>query len=108
VVFNGIRVHGVYFPVVPSIDYQAVGEMGGVEFIPILEMKLCPKCVGERYVCCDLCLHFKFNGDKMGRYTGDGWCKLRKEPSDPAEVCDDFHCGDLKPKKKKQQQEKSK
>lgn len=63
-------------------------------------MKLCPKCE-EIAICCDFCLHFEFNGDQQGRYTGDGYCKLLKIPQDPGNVCDDFHCEDLKPKKKK-------
>jgi hypothetical protein len=64
-------------------------------------MKLCPKCGDPRFVCCDFCLHFEFNGDNKGCYTGDGYCKLHKAPQDPGNVCEDFHCQDLKPKKKK-------
>lgn len=57
-------------------------------------MKLCPKCEPEVGPVCDFCKHFDFNGDATGAYTGDGWCRLHKEPRDPASGCDDFHCRD--------------
>ncbi len=53
---------------------------------------LCPKC-DERFTCCDHCLHYQFNGDDRGRYTGDGYCTLHKKPMDPGDDCDDYHCG---------------
>lgn len=54
-------------------------------------MKLCSKC-DTRATCCDFCTHYDFNGDQLGRYTDDGYCKLHKRRSEPEYVCDDFHC----------------
>jgi hypothetical protein len=53
---------------------------------------LCSKC-DERYTCCDHCLHYDFNSDEQGRYTGDGWCKLHNRAMDPGDDCDDYNCG---------------
>jgi hypothetical protein len=55
-------------------------------------MKFCSECVGEDGACCDFCTHYDFNGDEKGVYTGNGKCVLRKEDSEPYEVCDDFEC----------------
>lgn len=55
-------------------------------------MVFCDDCVGEGGACCDFCAHYNFNADSQGRYTGDGYCRLLGEPSDPGEVCDNFHC----------------
>lgn len=41
---------------------------------------------------CDFCRQFDFNGDEAGCYTGDGWCRLHAQPTDPTESCERFHC----------------
>jgi len=42
---------------------------------------------------CDFCKHYNFNGDKLGRYTGNGRCILHDEPSEPYDYCEeDFYC----------------
>ena len=60
-------------------------------------MKFCPECDPD-YSCCDFCKYYKFNPDRNGAYTGDGWCKLHLEQMDPCDICDEFHCEDLKDK----------
>lgn len=56
-------------------------------------MKFC----GEGCVdACDFCTHYNFNGDDEGCYTGDGYCNLHKENSDPGDTCEDFHCSRAK------------
>lgn len=52
-------------------------------------MKFC----GEGCIdACDFCMHYNFNGDEDGAYTGDGECNLHKEQADPGDTCEDFHC----------------
>lgn len=41
---------------------------------------------------CDFCKHYEFNADANGDYAGNGWCRLHKRLSDPADGCDDFYC----------------
>lgn len=48
----------------------------------------CPECIP----LCDFCDHYNFNADEKGRYTGNGWCTLRNEPSEPYDYCEDFYC----------------
>lgn len=64
-------------------------------------MILCKDC-DPIAVCCDFCKHYDFNANAKGQYTGDGHCRLHNEPADPGEVCDDFHCENVKQKKKRQ------
>lgn len=59
-------------------------------------MKMCSEgCVDA----CDFCVHYEFNGDKSGAYTGDGFCQLHHVNADPHETCDDFHCFNVKNEK---------
>jgi hypothetical protein len=60
-------------------------------------MKLCPECVTEE-VCCDHCAFYQFNG-VLGKYTGDGWCRLHKNPQEPGDKCEDYFCFKLLGKK---------
>jgi hypothetical protein len=57
-------------------------------------MIFCNGCVedGKSAAACDFCKHYSFNGDDQGRYTGDGYCNLNQESSDPGSFCEDFHC----------------
>jgi hypothetical protein len=43
---------------------------------------------------CDTCIHYAFNGDATGAYTGDGRCEHPEHPrqSDPENACADFSC----------------
>lgn len=41
---------------------------------------------------CDFCIHYKLNGNELGRYTGDGECSMGNETLHPGDTCDDFHC----------------
>ena len=52
-------------------------------------MKKCPDC---EVPVCDFCKHYDFNGNENGAYTGDGYCNLLKEPKEPHDDCDQFHC----------------
>jgi hypothetical protein len=51
----------------------------------------------EREPCtpaCDFCVHYAFNGDAQGAYTGEGRCEhpSHPRPMDPGDYCDDFVC----------------
>jgi hypothetical protein len=41
---------------------------------------------------CDFCVHYDFNGDEDGTYTGDGWCRKLQKSSEPHYGCDEFVC----------------
>lgn len=43
---------------------------------------------------CDLCIHYAFNPDASGAYTGEGRCEHsdHPRPSEPEDCCDDFKC----------------
>lgn len=43
---------------------------------------------------CDTCIHYAFNGDKDGAYTGDGRCEHPDHPraAEPDDGCPDFKC----------------
>ena len=56
------------------------------------------RCSDECQPCCDFCKHYYFNGDANGVYIGKGACKLRNEPSDPHDECEDFYCFRVKEK----------
>ena len=60
-------------------------------------MILCDNCE-EDLACCDFCKYYNFNGDSRGAYTGDGYCDKKKQGKDPGDVCDDFHCSQVKEK----------
>ena len=58
-------------------------------------MKTCgPNCCP----ICDFCIHYDFNADKQGRYTGNGWCRLHERNNEPYDECKDFHCSLLQDK----------
>lgn len=64
-----------------------------------------PECALSKGVC-DWCIHFDFNGRKMGKitvYTGDGKCALHgsKEPHDGRD-CKDFICFNAQKDQKKE------
>lgn len=50
------------------------------------------KCNADCEPLCDFCIHYDFNGNEDGAYTGDGYCNLHKEQCEPYEDCDEFHC----------------
>lgn len=49
-------------------------------------------CSPECIPACDFCKYYNFNGDELGRYTGNGLCILHNEPSEPYDYCEDFYC----------------
>ncbi len=53
---------------------------------------------------CDFCKHYNFNGDSLGRYTGEGYCKLTMKQMDPEQGsnCNDFYCRTIDKKKEEE------
>lgn len=49
-------------------------------------------CSEECIDACDFCIHYDFNGNEQGAYTGEGFCRLHKTQADPHDTCEDFHC----------------
>ncbi len=45
---------------------------------------------------CDFCVHYRFNGDAAGWYTGEGVCAHPEHPGpmDPTSGCPDYHCAE--------------
>lgn len=69
----------------------------------------CSQDCKETGAICDFCIHYNFNGDEEGSYTGDGYCKLLDIYTDPHDGfdCEHFHCFRIKQSKCKNYQEES-
>lgn len=59
-------------------------------------MKTCPK---YEIPICDMCTHFKIHKFRQAMYPTDGWCSLHNTDQNVEDVCEDFHCYELKEEK---------
>lgn len=55
-------------------------------------MNLCPQCDPENPDVCDFCKYYRFNANKKGQYTGNGFCIFLNEKKEPFDGCDNFYC----------------
>lgn len=49
-------------------------------------------CSDDCPAICDYCIWFDFNGDDVGAYIGDGYCRLSGENRWPEDSCWNFVC----------------
>lgn len=45
---------------------------------------------------CDFCKDYSFNGNKLGVYIDEGFCKKHQVKKDPEDNCDDFVCRNVR------------